>query len=89
MNKEHETPLEKVIEIEEKVLKRFSRSRKSALERYPFLFLILTTIGTILTLTGLQKLIAEIDWLITNPLLMLTLGLGFLVVTGALYKKLG
>lgn len=89
MAKKHDSPVEKVIELEEKVLKTFSNSRNSALERYPFLFLILTTIGTILTLTGFQKLIAQVDWLSTNPLLMLVVGFGFLVLTGALYKKLG
>lgn len=85
----HDSPFEKVLELEDAVLRRFSRSRNTALQRYPFLFLILTTIGTILTISGFQKLIEQVQWLVTNPILMLALGLAFLGLTGALYKKLG
>lgn len=86
---DHDSPIEKVIELEENIVRRLSNSRKNALERYPFLFLILTTVGTILTLSGMQKLLEKVDWLIGNPPLMLLLGLITLFMTGALYKKLG
>jgi uncharacterized integral membrane protein len=89
MKHKHDSPIDKVHELEDAVLKRFSRSRNTALQRYPFLFLILTTIGTILTISGFQKLIEQVQWLVSNPLLMLVIGLAFLGLTGALYKKLG
>lgn len=85
----HHTTADLIKEIEESVIKRLTRSRKSALQKYPFLFVILTTLGTILTLNGIQKLVDRVDWLITNPLLMLAIGLATLLLTGALYKKLG
>lgn len=85
----HQTPGDHLRDIEEAVLERLTRGRKSALQKYPFLFVILTTVGTILTLNGIQKLVDRIDWLITNPLLMLAIGLATLLLTGALYKKLG
>ena len=85
----HQTTADHIKEIEEAVIRRLTRGRKTALQKYPFLFVILTTLGTILTLNGIQKLVDRIDWLITNPLLMLTIGLATLLLTGALYKKLG
>ncbi|MEO5499553.1 MAG: hypothetical protein ABIR46_03575 [Candidatus Saccharimonadales bacterium] len=85
----HETTADHLRDIEEAVMNRFTRGRKTALQKYPFLFVILTTLGTILTLNGIQKLVDRIDWLIANPLLMLAIGLATLLLTGALYKKLG
>lgn len=85
----HQTPADHIRDIEEAVIQRLTSGRKSALQKYPFLFVILTTVGTILTLNGIQKLVDRIDWLITNPLLMLSIGLVTLLLTGALYKKLG
>ena len=54
----------------------------------PALFLILTTFGFVATLHGFEKLIDSIPILEEGPMLVLALGIGILIVTGNLYKKL-
>ena len=63
--------------------------RKSVAKRYPILFLLLVTFGVTATFLGLEWLIGEIAYLQDHPLLLLLLGIGTLVITGTLYKKLG
>lgn len=87
MNKHQITP-ERLIELEEQLAHRLEASRNSALEKFPFLFLILTTFGTVTTLTGFQKFLTQVGWLNNNPLVVLGVGLVTLFFTGALYKKL-
>jgi len=63
------------------------RPRKT-LERFPTLFLLLTTAGLVLVLFGFERLFAVIPFFNNNPILMIFLGLGILISTGRLYKKL-
>lgn len=88
MNKP-ETPIKKVVEIEEHVVHRLAESRNNALARFPLLFTLLTTFGIVATFYGFEHLIDSIDLLSTNPALLLAVGLGSLILSGALYKKLG
>jgi len=67
--------------------KTVNRPRK-VLERFPTLFLLLVTAGVVLVLFGFERLFDSIAYFHDNPILMIILGLGILVFTGRLYKKL-
>lgn len=87
--KKPETPIRKVVELEEHMVHRLAESRNNALNRFPLLFTLLTTFGIVATFYGFEHVIDNIDLLATNPALLLAVGLGSLILTGALYKKLG
>ena len=63
------------------------RPRKS-LERFPTIFLLLTTAGVVMVLFGFERLFSVIPFFNNNPILMIILGLGILIFTGQLFKKL-
>lgn len=88
MNKS-ETPVKRVIELEEHVVQRLAESRNNAIAKFPLLFTLLTTFGIVATFYGFEHLIDQTTWLSENPLVLLSVGLGTLLLTGALYKKLG
>lgn len=88
MNKP-ETPVTRVIELEEHVAHRLAESRNNAVAKFPLLFTMLTTFGIVATFYGFEHLIDQIEWLSNNPLTLLAVGLITLLLTGALYKKLG
>lgn len=88
MNKP-QTPVKKVIELEEHMVKRLAEGRNNAVAKFPLLFTLLTTFGIVATFYGFEHLIDQTTWLSENPLVLLAVGLGSLVLTGALYKKLG
>jgi len=84
-----ETPVKKIVELEEHVARRLAKERNMAVAKFPLLFTLLTTFGIVATFYGFEHLIDQNVWLADNPLLLLAVGLGCLVLTGALYKKLG
>lgn len=88
MNKP-QPPVKKVIELEEHMVKRLAEGRNNAVAKFPLLFTLLTTFGIVATFYGFEHLIDQTTWLSENPLVLLAVGLGSLVLTGALYKKLG
>ena len=63
--------------------------RKTALQRFPALFILLTSFGVAITFFAFERLIVEFSFLYERPLLMLCIGVGILMGTGTLYKKLG
>lgn len=63
--------------------------RKSVLRRFPTLFLLIVTFGVTATFFGIEQLLIQFDLLQRYPLLILASGIGALVLTGTLYKKLG
>lgn len=67
--------------------KAVARPRK-ALERFPTLFLLLATAGAVLVFFGFERLFDSLPILRDNPLVMIVIGLGLLIFTGRLYKKL-
>ncbi len=83
------TPVKRVIELEEHVAHRLAESRNNAVARFPLLFTMLTTFGIVATFYGFEHMIDQVEWLSNNPLTLLGVGLGTLLLTGALYKKLG
>lgn len=88
MNKP-ETPVKKVIELEEHVVKKLAQDRNRAVAKFPLLFTLLTAFGIVATFYGFEHLIDQSRLLSENPLILLSVGIGTLVLTGALYKKLG
>jgi len=82
------TTPKKVKQAEARVVERILKRRKSAFERFPLLFTLLTTFGLVATLYGFQRLIDKVDFLSDNSFIMLGVGLLTLIITGTLYKKL-
>lgn len=62
--------------------------RKSAFRRFPTLFTLLVGFGAGATFFGVERLIADIPALYERPWLIIVLGIGVLIVTGRLHKKL-
>lgn len=84
-----ETPVKKVIELEEHMVHKLAEGRNTAVSKFPLLFTLLTAFGVVATFYGFEHLIDQSPWLSENPLILLSVGVGTLVLTGALYKKLG
>ena len=62
--------------------------RKTVFMRFPILFLLTVTFGVTATLLGMEGILTKYQVLANNPWLMFFLGIGILVLTGTLYKKL-
>lgn len=63
--------------------------RRSFFMRFPTLALLLVTFGVAATIFGIEQFIMEVEWLSDRPLFIFALGIGILVLTGRLSKKLG
>ena len=63
--------------------------RSSLIKKFPVLFLLVVTAGVVLILTGFERIVAQIPALYDRPWIMLGVGVGVLIATGTLYKKLG
>lgn len=74
---------------EQKIESTVAPVRKSILKRFPVMFLLAVTFGFTATVTGMEKIIAKYEFLESHPAIILLLGIGTLVLTGTLYKKLG
>lgn len=75
--------------VEKNVEMLASPARKTLLIRFPILFAVLVTIGVSMTLLGLEQVLLSVPFLYDHPLVMFLIGVGILVLTGKLYKKLG
>lgn len=75
--------------VGDRIGQAISPVRKGAFERFPVLFTLLVTSGLIATMRGTELVLMKIPWLYNNPWLLLAVGVGILVLTGTLYKKLG
>ena len=84
-----ETPVKKVIELEEHVAHRLAEQRNTAVQKFPLLFTLLSAFGVVATFYGFEHLIDQSSFLSENPIILLSVGVGTLMLTGALYKKLG
>ena len=78
-----------VDETEKKIERVVAPVRKQVLKRYPVLFLLLVTLGITATISGIERTLFQIGLFQNNPYIVLIIGLGLLVLTGTLYKKLG
>ncbi len=83
-----EKRLEHLLQLEKDFEKRVGNYRKSTLERFPFIFVGISTFGAVMIFYGFEKIIDRIDFLANNPGMMLGFGFTLLLVTGAVYRKL-
>lgn len=79
----------KVLEKEHKIEEKIIKLQHNALSRFPFIFLGLSTFGGVMIFYGFEKIIGQNSFLANNPIGMLITGFIILVLTGALYRKLG
>lgn len=79
---------EVITEVESGMEQRLAPVRKNLIERFPVLFMLVTTGGFVLVLFSMEAIFA--NWLLLQnyPWVTLTIGIGILVATGTLYKKL-
>jgi hypothetical protein len=75
-------------ETEIKVLRKMQKERRVAFKRFPVIFTLLVTFGTVITFSGISRLIAKVPVLYNNPIITLLVGVLILLFTGTLYKKL-
>ena len=80
--------LEKIERATSELGGQVTRYRASTLERFPLLFVLLTTFGLVATLYGFEKVIDSIPLFADRGWLVLVIGVGVLIFTGTLYKKL-
>lgn len=88
-NNSTKNKLDKINAQEDKILRMLREERKLVKERFPLSFALAATIGAAATLSGINKMIDEVDFLVNNPIVLVIIGLTILVITGAAYKKLG
>ncbi|MDA8611350.1 hypothetical protein N9L18_00600 [Candidatus Pacebacteria bacterium] len=67
---------------------RLRSARDSAFTKFPLIFVLLSSFGLVATFYGFEKVIDQIPYFIENPQAILITGIGTLILTGALYKKL-
>jgi hypothetical protein len=82
-------PIKTLTEKEKAVAQKFSEKKQTVLDRFPLLFTLLGTFGLVATLYGFEGLIDRVDVLAEHPFILLCVGVGTLIGTGSLYKKLG
>ena len=75
--------------IEKKIDHAVAPTRKSFFKRFPIISVLLVTFGVSSTFLGFERIIIETPYLFERPYLILSIGIGVLVLTGTLYKKLG
>jgi hypothetical protein len=83
-----ESTFEHLHHIEENVVHKVETYQKTALDRFPFIFLGLSTFGAVMIFYGFEKIIDRIPLLNDKPIIMLIIGFVILILTGALYRKL-
>lgn len=81
--------VEKIIQTtEQKLETTVAPVRKSAIKRFPTLFLLLVTFGVSTIFYGTEQLIIATPLLSSEPWFSVLIGILILVVIGQLYKKL-
>lgn len=75
--------------MQKKLADKFlEEKRKAVFQRFPLLFTLLGTFGLVATFHGFERVMDQVG-LSNQPFVLLGVGLGILVFTGTLYKKLG
>lgn len=87
---------QQVVQVNEKLeavltgtMKQLEPVQRTAFTRFPTVFTLLVTFGVTATFFGVERILEEVAYLNDRPWLILALGIGVLVITGRLYKKLG
>lgn len=81
--------LETLDRQQEKIISLLHEEQRRAKEKFPLVYAFIATFGVACVFAGLNRIIAQIDFLDNNPITLVGLGLAILLITGAAYKKLG
>ena len=81
--------IENISKQEEKILNILRSERHRAKKKFPLVYALTATFGLVATIAGFNRVIEKIDFLDSNPFILVILGVGILITTGAAYKKLG
>jgi len=81
--------LDRIEHQDDRILRLLREERTRVQKRFPLPFALAATVGAAATLSGINKMIDEVDFLVNNPIILVIVGLLILIVTGAAYKKLG
>ncbi|HYF97137.1 MAG TPA: hypothetical protein VD947_03825 [Patescibacteria group bacterium] len=81
--------IENISKQEEKILNILKTERHRAKKKFPLVYALVATFGLVATIAGFNRVIEKIDFLDSNPFILVILGVGILIATGAAYKKLG
>jgi len=73
---------------EHKLADLLRKHRHAATRRFPLAFTLLGAFGLVATFYGFEHVIDQIPFLVENPAILLAVGVGTLIGTGTLYKKL-
>jgi len=84
-----ETISEAMQKTEDEIERVVTPVRKEVLRRFPVLFILLVTLGATATISGMEQLLMQINFLQSHPTVVFIIGISLLVFTGTLYKKLG
>lgn len=74
--------------VEQKVESYTAPVRKSIFKRFPVFFSLFVTFGIAAVFFGFERILEDMSYMNEHPILILSLGILVLVVTGTLYKKL-
>ena len=77
-----------IIENEKKFVDKLSRGKQAVFDKFPIVFTMLGSFGLVATFYGFERLIDKIELFTENPWILLGTGVGTLLFTGTLYKKL-
>ena len=72
---------------EEKFQQRLTPVRKSLIKRFPVIFLLLVTAGFAFVSFGIEEFLHSQAFLTKNPLLVFSVGLLLLIISGSAYKR--
>jgi len=78
----------KLNERDQAILKKIDDSRHAIFSKYPLPFTLLGALGLAATFYGFERVLDDIQFFADNPWLLLGFGIGILIFTGTLYKKL-
>lgn len=81
--------LEALERRQDKIISLLHEEQQRAKEKFPLTYALLATLGVACVFAGINRIIAKIDFLDSNPIMLVVLGLALLLATGAAYKKLG
>jgi len=77
-----------LVEKEHVFKEKVGQKRQTLFEKFPLPFTLMGSFGLVATFYGFEKLIDKIDFLSSNPWILLGIGLALLMVTGSFYNKL-
>jgi len=86
--KKVESEIKKLDEMGGRVGMRLLGMRDNAFNRYPLVFVMLSSFGLVATFYGFEKVIDSVPYFAEHPHMILITGIAVLVFTGSLYKKL-